>query len=247
MASYGQRGQKVERTAVGVGQRQEREGPAAFLEVALSRLGVDRFLGEQHVARQVVHRQHHSFRVARRARGVVQQNHPVVGDFRVFDVVDVEAPRVFGPVVLDDVALEFRQRLAVAFVDRLEVRQREDRFDLADLFFFDDVPEVVAQEKQAALRVVDDVNDVVGREVLQNGYDDRSVGDSADVGDAPAGVVAAYERYLVALLDAGFLEQQVELGYLFGHFVVRELLVLEIVGQRRHLAVFAEARFVDFQ
>lgn len=220
VSAHGQRRQKVECAAVGVGQRQEREGAAPFLEVALPGLGVHRPAGEQHVAREVVHRQHHPLGVARRAGGVVEQDDPVVGDIGVADVVDGESARVLGPVVLEDVALELGQRLAVAFVDDVEVRERENRFDLAYLLFFDDVPEVVAQKQQAAFGVVDDVDDVVGGEVLQDRHDDRSVGDRGDVGDAPAGVVAAYERDLVALLDACFLEQQMQLGDLLGHLVV---------------------------
>ena len=247
MPAHGQRRQEVEGAAVGVGQRQERERAPAFLEVAQARLGVDGFAGEDHVAREVVHGQHHALGVARRAGGVVEQDHPVVGDVGVSDVVDAESARIFGAVVLDDFALELRQRLAVALVDGVEVRQREDRFDLPDLLLLDDVPEVVAQEQQAAFGVVDDVDDVVGREILEDRHDDGSVGDRADVGDAPAGIVASDERDLVALPDAGLAVEEVQAGDLLGHFVVGEGLAVEIVGQRRHLAVFAETGLVDFQ
>ena len=129
----------------------------------------------------------------------------------------------------------------------MEVRQREDRFDLPDLLLLDDVPEVVAQEQQAAFGVVDDVDDVVGREILEDRHDDGSVGDRADVGDAPAGIVAPDERDLVALPDAGLAVEEVQAGYLLGHFVVGEGLAVEIVGQGRHLAVVAETGLVDFQ
>ena len=93
---------------------------------------------------------------------LIEQTDAVVGDLGVADVVDREAARVGCAVVAHDLALVFGQRLAVALVDGVEVGEREDGFDLADLLLLDHVPEVVAQEEQAALRVVDDVVHALG-------------------------------------------------------------------------------------
>ena len=112
--------------------------------------------------------------------------------------------------------------------------------------FFDDVPEVVAQKEQLAFRVVDDVDDVGRGEILQYRDDYGAVGDRGDVGDAPPGIVAPDQRYLVALLYAGLFEQEVQLGDLLGHLVIRECFALEIVGQCRHFTVLAETRLVYF-
>ena len=95
--------------------------------------------------------------------------------------------------------------------------------------------------------MVDDVDDVRGGEVLQDGDDDGAVGDRGQIGDAPSGVVTSDQGDFVALFDAGLFEEQVEFGDLLGHFVIGEGLVLEIVGQSRHFAVFAETLFVYFQ
>ena len=92
--------------------------------------------------------------------------------------------------------------------------------------------------------MVDDVYDVGGREVLEDGDDDRSVGDRRQIGDAPARIVAADERDLVAAADLRFFEEEMQFGDLLGHLVVRKGFALEIVGQRRQLAVSAEALFV---
>ena len=86
--------------------------------------------------------------------------------------------------------------------------------------------------------------DVGGREVLEDGDDDRSVGDRRQIGDAPARIVAADERDLVAAADLRFFEEEMQFGDLLGHLVVRKGFALEIVGQRRQLAVSAEALFV---
>ena len=245
VAADGQRCQEVEGAAVGVGQRQERERAAAPLEVAGLRAGVERRHGEEDVAREVVDRQHDPLRVARGARRVVEQDDLVVGYVGVPDVVDAESARILRAVVLDDVALVLAQRLAVALVDDVEVGEREDRLNLANLVLLDVVPVVVAQEEQAALRVVDDVDDVGRGEVLEDGDDDRAVGDGSDIGDAPPRVVASYQGDFVAALDACLLEEQVELGNLLGHLVVGKLLFLEVVGQSGHLTVLAEALFVN--
>ena len=129
----------------------------------------------------------------------------------------------------------------------MEVRERKDGLDLRNAVLLDHVPVVVAQEEQTALRMVDDVDDVVGVEVLQNGHDDRAVGDGRDVGDAPAGVVAADQRDFVASFDTRLFVEQVQLGDFLGHFVVGKGLFLEIIGQGGQLAVFAETGFVYLQ
>ena len=246
MSAHGQRRKEVERAAVGVRQRQERQRAPAFAEIEGAGLGVDHPLGENHVARQVVHREHDALRVSRGSRRVIEQDHLIVGNFGVFDVVYAESARIFRAVILQDVALELGERLAVAFVNGMEVGQRKDGFDLPDLLLFDIVPEVVAQEEHAALRVVDDVDDVGGGEILQDRDDDRSVCDRGYVGDAPAGIVAAYEGDFVALPDAGLFEEEVQLGDLLGHLVIRKSFALEIIGQGGHFTIVAETGFVYF-
>ena len=209
VATYGQRGEEIERTAVGVGQRQERQRAAAAYEIVGAGLGVPGVFRHQHVAREVVHRQHDPLGVARRTGGVVQQHHLVVGDVGIFDVVGREPPFVFGAVVFHHVAHVDAERLAAAFVDDVEIGERQHRVDAGDFVLLDDVPVVVADEEQAALGVVDDVYDVGGREVLEDGDDDRSVGDRRQIGDAPARIVAADERDLVAAADLRFFEEEV--------------------------------------
>ena len=177
MPAHGQRREEVECAAVGVRQRQERQRTPALAEIEGVGLGVDHLPGELYVARQVVHREHHALRIAGGSRRVIEQDDLIVGDFRIFDVVYAESARIFGAVVLQDVALEFGERLAVAFVDDMEVGEREHGFDLPDLVLLDVIPEIVAQEEHAALRVVDDVDDVGRSEILQNRHDDSAVGD----------------------------------------------------------------------
>lgn len=157
-----------------------------------------------------------------------------------------ESLRIGFAEVIFAVFLKLRQLLRIpALVDRVQVREREDGFDLSDLVGFDRVPERVAQEKQSAFRMVDDVDHVVGMEILQNGYDDCAVSDRGDVGDAPAGIVAADQRDPVALPNTRLVEEQVQLGDLGAHFQVGEALLFEIVGQCRKRVVLPEAGLVN--
>ena len=61
---------------------------------------------------------------------------------------------------------------------------------------------------------------IVRAEVLQDRDDDGAVSDRGDIDDAPARVVAADQRYLVATLQSGLFEKQVQLGDLLGHFKI---------------------------
>ena len=93
--------------------------------------------------------------------------------------------------------------------------------------------------------MVDDVDNVVGVEVLEDGDNHRAVGNCCDVAHAPTRVVTADKCNLVAGLDARLLKHKVELGNLLGNLIVRECLALEVVGKSRHLAIVAEALLVN--
>ncbi len=245
VAAHGQRRQEVERAAVGVGQRQERQRAAAPLEIARSGAGIDRIAGEEHVAREVVHGEHDAFRVAGGARRVVEQHHSPVLHLGIGDVLGAEAARIGRAEALGQLLHEPDGTVSGPLEDDVEIGQREDRLHLRNALLLDHVPEVVAQEEQAALRMVDDVVHVVGMEVLENGHDDRAVGDRRQVGDAPPGIVAADQRDAVARHDAQFAEKQMQTGDFGRRTAVGEGLLLEIVGQRRQIEIRAEAGGIE--
>ena len=78
----------------------------------------------------------------------------------------------------------------------------------------------VADEEELGLAVVDDVVDLVGGELVQDGHGHGTVGDGGEKGACPRRTVAAAEGYLVALGHAAALEEDVELLYLAGHVVI---------------------------
>ena len=213
MGTGGQCGQEVERTAECVGQREERDDPASF-EVQFG------LHAEEYVSGQVVYREHDSLAESGRTRSVADDRYAVVIDFRVGDLFGGESPRITAAVAFADLALEAGQRIAVPFVEAMEVGERKGRPDLFYVVRLDRVPIDIPGEQQHRIRVVDDVVHIVRAEVLQDRDDDGAVSDRGDIDDAPARVVAADQRYLVATLQSGLFEKQVQLGDLLGHFKI---------------------------
>ena len=98
---------------------------AAALEIVRAGLGVYGSSGEEHVARQVIDREHDAFRISGRSRGVVEQDHPVVGNLVKADMLRSEPFRIGFAEVIFAVLLEIRQLLRIpALVDRVQVRER---------------------------------------------------------------------------------------------------------------------------
>ena len=246
MGADGQLRQEIERTAVGMCQRQERKRASALVEVWSARRGLDDARGEDDVARKVVHREHYALRRTSRAGGIVEQYDAVVGYVAVLYVVDAELLAVCaveGLVGALDGAFDAR---FVAVVRETEVREREDGLQRRHPRRIEVGHEVVADEEHAALRVVDDVHHVRRIEILKYGHDDGTVGDGGNIGYAPADVVAADQGNLVALAYARLVEEQMQFGDLAGRLQIGERVAAEVVRQGRKVAVVAETRFVYF-
>lgn len=137
-------------------------------------------------------------------------------------VADVFGAEVLGiALAVDGVAvLEGFHQARVAAYDGREVGEQNHAHQAGHAVFVQVLPSLVAHEEQLGFGVVDDVVDVVGLELVQNGDDDCSIGDGGQEGDGPMGAVASADGNLVAGLDACTLQYDVELGYLPGHVFV---------------------------
>ena len=202
------------------------------------------FGSEEDIAGQVVDREHNPFTKAGSAGSVVQNGHCVVIQIRILDVVDGEAVGVSFAVMVVDVALVFAQCVTMAFIQAAVVGERKDGFDAFDLIAFDGVPVDVADEKELRARMVNDVMDIVGVEILEDRYDHGAIGNGGDEQNAPSRIIATDQGNAIALFETGFFEEQVEFGDLFGHFEIGKIFLFEIVGQGRQFAVVAEAGFI---
>ena len=232
------RREEVEGTAKGVGQGEN----AQYARTAVVEL-IDDSKGD--IRGDVVHGEHHTLRESRGTTRIAQEAHLVVAHLGILDVVGRETSGVAVAIVLNDVFLEGGNLLAIALEDAAEVGEREYGLDAHHLLLVNHIPEGVAQEEEFRLGVVDDVVDVVGVEVLKDGDNHSTIGDGGQIGDDPAGVVAANEGDFVTLLDITLPKEHVELGNLLGHLIVGETLLLEVVCQSRHLAVLLETALVN--
>ena len=119
-----------------------------------------------------------------------------------------------------DILRILSELITLLLINRMEVSKREYSLDIWNLIPLDIIPEVVAKEEQAALRVVDDVDYIIGVEVLKDRNDNCTVCDCCDVADAPASIVTADKRNLITRVDTRLLEHKVELCHLLCYLVV---------------------------
>ena len=78
----------------------------------------------------------------------------------------------------------------------------------------------VAHEQQFGVRVIDDVVDLVCRELMQDGHGHRPIGECGQESARPCRAVSSAERNFVASLHARTFKHDVQLGDLAGYVVV---------------------------
>ena len=118
----------------------------------------------------------------------------------------------------------------------------DDAFELRHGFGVECGPHHVAGKEEARVGVVDDVVNLLGFELVENGNHDGAVADCGQKGNCPVGTVAAADGDFVARLDAGRLKENVE----FLDFA-RHILVLEgyafVVGECVEVPMVDDALF----
>ena len=104
----------------------------------------------------------------------------------------------------------------------------------------------ITSEEQTALRVSHDVLNIGGVEILKNGNNHHTIGDSCDVAYTPVDIVTANKCYLIAMLNTQLIEQNVKASHLLGHLKISKGSFAEVVGQNRQGVIFAETLLVNF-
>ena len=191
----GRRGDAVQIVDVTAVQELEEELEGHTVHVGHRKHRDDRVTGldlrSQHVAGEVVVRpqctigQHHAFREARCAAGVIDHSQlvgtllhviayvllaEVLGELLTVELVQVLAG--IGQLV----GARHHQRVVGVVDDTLERRHR---------LRIDDGGHMVADEEQAGLRVVHDVVDLFRIKLVQDGHGDGAVGQCGDEGHSP--------------------------------------------------------------
>ena len=138
-----------------------------------------------------------------------------------------------GAAEILDIAGQFLAALSyyLAAVERNHCNQLGQAVEIQML------PYAVVDKEQPRVGVVDDMRCVGRIEIMQYGYDDRSVGERGHEDADPVGRVLAEQGYFVARAYTGSLEKQMQSRYTACYVVVSEGLVGAVIGDGRQVAV----------
>ncbi len=94
----------------------------------------------------------------------------------------------------------------VALVQAAEIGEGKHGTQSGETFFFQLLPDGIAGEEEYGFGVVDNMVYVVWVEILEYRDYDGTIRDCGHVGNAPAGVILAYDGYFVAAAQAAVFE-----------------------------------------
>ena len=222
---------KLKRHAVHVGHGQDADDVVA----ALKRLA-QHVEGEVDVAPQRPVGQHHALGAPGGAAGVVDEGQ-LLGALLavVVDVLLAEVFRILLAKHLVEVFAGVGELLGAADHERI-VGDVDDALQSRHLRGVDLRGRHVADEEELGVAVVDDVVDLVGRELVEDGHGHRAIGEDGEEGGSPGRGVASAEGYLVAPLHARGLKHDVQFLYLARHIVILQRLAF-VVGKRVEIPV----------
>ena len=203
MTAGGKTCQEIESTAISVRQRQEGHVTGTFV----SQLLVD---GVTHVTRQTIQRHDNALAETGCSARVVDGT-----NLRVRALVEMH---ILRPVSIRVLLFELiRNRLKIDLLrvqrqrNRMPVVQANRRQHIRNLVKVHAFPVDITNEKQFALRMVDNVNGIVRTEILQNRHNNSSVGHRRQIDGNPVAVILAHYGNLVVLFDSALLEKDMQL------------------------------------
>ena len=199
MSAHSRSGQEVESATVSMCQRQEREHFITFLQ----QFGTD---AESYVACQVVSGQHNAFAETRRTRSIVQQHYFVIGKVGISHIFPCETIRIGFFHFIAQMFEETLDSLSVTLIQAAEIIEREYSAQAGKPFFFQMLPNGIAGKEEYRFGMINDVMYIIGVEILQDRNYDTAISDNRHISDAPAGIILADNRYLIAAAQAAMLE-----------------------------------------
>ena len=159
MRTDGHRGQKIERTTEGMGQRQKRQ-TAASLVMQL------RLHAEHHIPAQVIARQHHPLGKSGSTRGVIQLDDFIIIQPGILHVVLGKTGGIGIPEMSIDIRQVLCDVLSVPLAEATVIGERQDSAQLRQLLLFEVFPDVIPGEEHHCLRMVDDMLHIVRVKIL---------------------------------------------------------------------------------
>ena len=201
MATDSQWRKHVERAAVGVGERQEREVTWTFV----AQSGIDAI---HDIAAKVVAGNHHTLAEAGGARGVVDVHQAVARHFGVLYVIYGETVGISGSELLFERSQHISHHFLFLLLVERAVVEREGGAHHAHILEVEAFPVAFAGEEQFCLAMINDVLRIVRVEVLKNRNNYSTIGDGCQKESHPSGVVLADNGNMVAFLNADFLVEK---------------------------------------
>ena len=206
--------EELKHHAVDVGHGEHRHQRVALLDD-------DILVGKLDGGRYVAEGQHHAFRGAGGAGGVVD-------DVQVGKVVDGKVQVVAAELAVETVvevlvlALDGGTHGVVLGVNQRKVVHVDGTAKLGHLANVQLVPYLLVGKEQYAVRVVHQMVQAVGMEVHQDGHHDTFEGVDGQEGHAPACGVLGAQGDVVAFLEAGFFKHHAEFDDVLGQFGIGE-------------------------
>ena len=189
---------------------------------------------------------HHTLAVAGGARCVVENHHIVIGNISISNIGSGEPVGI--SLAEQFVAIRHHLGYVLAFFlgKHLACLNRHHSTNVMQGIEVDGVPNCFGRKQYHSLRVVDYMLHIKRIEFLQNRHNGCAISHCRNHHSHPSAGVFAYQRNLVALLDAQITVNFVHQRYLTGKFEICECIVCAIIRQCRQLGVLSERLLVDF-
>ena len=162
---------------------------------------------------------HHTFREARSTTRIIDDCQLVWTLLKV--IIHMFLAEVFGEflaIELIEVFAGVGQLVGTTDHQRI-IGVVDDAFKRGHCHRVDNGGNMIAHKQQTCFRVIDNIMDLFGIELMQDGNGDSAVGECCQEGDSPLRRVAATEGNLVALLNTTVLEEDMYLLDLSGHIM----------------------------
>ena len=151
--------------------------------------------------------EHDAFRRTGRAAGIVDERKSV-RICREMYILRLYTMRVLGL----EGSLQLlcgRHLCLLVMIEYFPVFQRDSRFESGrHCLFLQFFPYIRTNEQHLGIRVIQQMSDVLCREILQDGDDDPFVGSYCKVSNCPVGAVTSCQGDLIAAFDTQLLEER---------------------------------------
>ena len=229
--------QEIECAAVSMCKRQESDVTAVFRnKVMLMRIA--------YVTGQAVQRHDDTFGETGGTGGIVDGT-----DLAIGPIVKMQ---IFGPIAFGMFLFEFRRdgfEVNLLGIERqgdgVPVIEADGCQHLRNLIQIDTLPVDIADEKQFSTGVVNDMDSIVGTEILEDRHDDGTIGDGSQIDSHPVGVIPSHDGDLIVLFNTAFLKKDMQFLDVNGQLAVCQGHFCAVIGNGRQVPMLFKRALKD--